>query len=161
MYKNATIEDEDFLVFHLASHGVAVLSDINLINKVASKKKIIEQARQWPNYFCRFFPISVGFSWFKRSLFDILFQMPKYHSGEVQMLGISHSGLRLIKRKQTKTTCDTLQVLESFSFDHIQQISPIRNGSSMDIRLTKKRITIHSHRVRFLPNLSGKKTLQF
>lgn len=70
------------------------------------------------------------------------------------MLGISHSGLRLIKRKQTKSTSDTLHVLESFSFDHIQQISPIRNGSSMDIRLTKKRITIHSHRVRFSRSIS-------
>ncbi len=77
--------------------------------------------------------------------------MPKYHSGEVQMLGICHSGIRLIKRNRTKTSGDTLQVLESFLFDHIQQISPIRNGSTMDLRLTKKRITIHSHRV-FITN---------
>jgi hypothetical protein len=73
--------------------------------------------------------------------------MPKYHSGEVQMLGISHTGIRLIKRSRTKTTTDILQVLETFSFDMIQQISPIRNGSTLDLRLTKKRITIHSHRV--------------
>jgi len=45
--------------FYLASLGVAVLSDINLINKLSSKKAIIEQARQWPTYFCRFFPVSV------------------------------------------------------------------------------------------------------
>jgi hypothetical protein len=46
-------------VFYLASHGVAVIDDINLINKISSKKAIIEQARQWPTYFCRFFPVSV------------------------------------------------------------------------------------------------------
>jgi hypothetical protein len=73
--------------------------------------------------------------------------MPKYHSGEVQMLGISHSGIRLIKRSRTKTSGDILQVLETFSFDVIQQVSPIRGGSTMDLRLTKKRLTIHSHRV--------------
>lgn len=63
----------NFYSCHLASQGVAVLSDMNLINKLSSKKKIIEQARQWPNYFSRFFPISVGTSSCKRSLFDILF----------------------------------------------------------------------------------------
>ena len=75
--------------------------------------------------------------------------MPKYHSGEVQILGISHSGIRLIKRNRMKNTNDILQVLDTFSFDIIQQISPIRNGSTIDLRLTKKRITIHSHRVEF------------
>ncbi len=63
------------------------------------------------------------------------------------MLGISHSGIRLIKRNRMKNTNDILQVLEIFSFDIIQQISTIRNGSTIDLRLTKKRITIHSHRV--------------
>ncbi|CAF4333028.1 unnamed protein product, partial [Adineta steineri] len=42
----------------LSSHGVAVMGDIDLINKLSAKKAIIEQARQWPTYFCRFFPIS-------------------------------------------------------------------------------------------------------
>jgi hypothetical protein len=63
------------------------------------------------------------------------------------MLGISHSGIRLIKRNRTKTSNDVLHVIETFSFDIIQQISPIRNGSTIELRLTKKRITIHSHRV--------------
>ena len=64
------------------------------------------------------------------------------------MLGISHSGVRLIKRTRTKTTNDTLQVLETFPFDLIQQISVTRAGSTLDLRLTKKRLTIHSHRVK-------------
>ncbi|CAF1023237.1 unnamed protein product [Rotaria sordida] len=121
----------------LTSHGVGVIGDINLINKLSIKKSIIEQARQWATYFCRFYPVSI----------------PKYHSGEVQMLGISHLGIRLIKRSRTKTNSDTLQVLETFPFDIIQQISPIRNGSTIDLRLTKKRITIHSHRIQKMTQL--------
>jgi hypothetical protein len=39
--------------------GVGVIDDIHLINKLSSKKNIIEQARQWATYFCRFFPVSV------------------------------------------------------------------------------------------------------
>lgn len=68
------------------------------------------------------------------------------------MLGISHSAVLLLKRCQSKSTNDTLQVLETFPFDTIQQISPIRNGSTIDLRLKKNRITIHSHRVSVFMN---------
>jgi hypothetical protein len=58
------------------------------------------------------------------------------------MLGISHSGIRLIKQNRT-----TLQVFETFSFDMIQRISSIENGSTMDLYLAKKKMTIYSIRV--------------
>lgn len=45
--------------FPLASHGVRAEEDANLINKLMTKKAIIDQARQWLTYFCRFFPVSV------------------------------------------------------------------------------------------------------
>ena len=48
-----------FFLLNLASHGVVVVGDIDLINKLSAKKSVIEQARQWPTYFCRFFPVSV------------------------------------------------------------------------------------------------------
>lgn len=79
-----------------------------------------------------------------------IFQMPKYQSGQVQMIGISHLGVRLIKRNRTKATNDTLQVLETFSFDLIQQISPLCSASTLEVRMGKKRLTIHSHRVTVL-----------
>ena len=64
------------------------------------------------------------------------------------MLGISHSGIRLIKQNRLATSGDRLQVLETFSFDMIQQVSSIRNGLCIDIQLAKKTIAIHSQRVR-------------
>ncbi|CAF4602738.1 unnamed protein product [Rotaria sp. Silwood1] len=129
----------------LSSHGVGVIGDINLINKLSIKKSIIEQARQWATYFCRFYPVSI----------------PKHHSDEVQMLGISHLGIRLIKRNRTKNANDTLQILETFPFDMIQQVSPIRNASTIDLRLTKKRITIHSHRIQKITQLIDKFLTEF
>ena len=75
-------------------------------------------------------------------------QIPKYHAGDAQMLGISHSGVRLIRRNRAKAANDSLIIIETFPFDIIQQTSPILGGSTMDLRLTKKRITVHSHRVR-------------
>jgi len=136
----------------LASHGVASCDDVNLITKLSAKKAIIEQARQWPNYFSRFFPVSVGFRRVccptMKCLFFCFFKIPKIHSGETQMLGVSHSGIRLLKRTRTKTHEDVLQVLETVRFDNIQQISSIRNSSTIDLRLIKKKLlTIHSHRV--------------
>ncbi|CAF3546374.1 unnamed protein product [Rotaria sordida] len=115
----------------LSSHGVATIGDINLINILSAKKDIIEQARQWPIYFCRLFPITTI----------------KFNSDEEQLLGISHSGIRLIKRSRTTTNRDILQVLETFPFDTIQHVSPIRNGSSIDLNSAKKRITIRSQRI--------------
>ncbi|CAF2388479.1 unnamed protein product [Rotaria sp. Silwood2] len=121
----------------LSSHGVATIGDIHLIKTSSAKKDIIDQARQWSIYFCRFFPITTI----------------KSHFNEEQLLGISHSGIRLIKRSRTTTNRDTLQVLETFPFDTIQYISSIRNGSTIDLNLAKKHITIRSQRKLSLPPL--------
>ncbi len=73
--------------------------------------------------------------------------MSKSHGNEVQMLGVSHSGIRLIKQSQTTTNGNTLQVFQTFPFDVIEHVSSIRDGSMLDLRLMKKCITIHSYRV--------------
>ncbi|CAF3339033.1 unnamed protein product [Rotaria socialis] len=115
----------------LSSHGVATISDINLIKTLSAKKDIIEQARQWSIYFCRLFPISTFVS----------------HPNEEQFLGLSHCGIRLVKQSRTTTQKDALQVLETFPFDTIQYVSPIRNDSTIELTLSKKRITLSSHRI--------------
>lgn len=141
-----------FNVFFSASRGVSVLEDIATINQLSVKKKIIEQARQWPTYFCRLFPVTVRASIVVKchTMRNFsLFKMPKYHEGNVQMLGISHSGIFFIKRNENKTNNDTLQVIETFAFDSIEQISVVRPGSTIGIRVEKKRLTVHSHRVIF------------
>lgn len=52
--------DRVFSAIDLASRGVVTLDDIGFISQSSAKKTIIEQARQWPTYFCRFFPVSVS-----------------------------------------------------------------------------------------------------
>jgi hypothetical protein len=111
----------------LASHGVPNITDINLINTLSIKKTIIEQARQWSIYFCRLFPISL---------------ISKTRSNEIQTFGISHTGIRLIKRNR-----QIFQVLEVFTFGMIQRISSNENLSTIDLYFAKKKITIHSPQV--------------
>lgn len=79
--------------------------------KMALKKQIIEIAKEWPLYFCRLFPVAVIFFIFL--IHDIIISMfrstnclvlniskgCKQHAS-IQMLGISHSGVRLIKRER-------------------------------------------------------------
>ncbi|UJR10303.1 hypothetical protein I4U23_014509 [Adineta vaga] len=124
----------------LSSHSVVTIGDINLIKTSLTKKAIIEQARQWSLYFCRLFPIS--------SL--------NTNSNELQLLGISHSGIRLVKRSRTTTNGSILKVLETFPFDVIQCVSSIRNASTIDIKLIKKSITIQSHRIQKIKQMMNK-----
>ena len=110
-------------IFSLASHGVSSIVNLHLIKTLAIKKDIIEQARQWSIYFCRLFPISLP-------------------SNDIQILGLSHSGIRLIKRNRM-----IFQVVETFSFEIIQRVTSNINDSTMSLYLAKKKLTIQSSRV--------------
>ena len=75
--------------------------------KMALKKQIIEIAKEWPLYFCRLFPVAVIFSFYNSVLCfnQLIFLILTISKGckqhaSIQMLGISHSGVRLIKRER-------------------------------------------------------------
>ncbi|CAF0977130.1 unnamed protein product [Adineta steineri] len=130
----------------LSTHGIVTIGDINLIEILSTKKTIIEQARQWSIYFCRLFPISI----------------PKIHSNVVQILGISHSGIRLIKQNRTTTTNGTsLKVFKTYSFDVFQHVSSVQNDSTIDLCLKKKTITIHSHQIQKIKQMIDKFLKEF
>ncbi|CAF4300514.1 unnamed protein product, partial [Adineta steineri] len=131
----------------LSTHGIVTIGDINLIKILSTKKTIIEQARQWSIYFCRLFPISI----------------PKIHSNVVQILGISHSGIRLIKQNRTTTTTNgtALKVLRTYSFDVFQHVSSVQNDSTIDLCLKKKTITIHSHQIQKIKQMIDKFLKEF
>ncbi|CAF0846167.1 unnamed protein product [Adineta ricciae] len=121
----------------LSSHGVAMISDINLIKTSLTKKAIIEQARQWSIYFARLFPLRTT-------------------SNDLHLLGVSHSGIRLIKQSRSATSTSILKVMDTFPFDVIQNVSSIRNGSSIEIELTKKSIIVQSDRIHKIKQMIDK-----
>jgi len=76
----------------LDSYGITMGNLSSNSHKQTIKKNIVELAKEWGTYFCRLFPVSGGQA-----------------NRTVQFLGVSHSGLRLIRRDKSGPT-DTLQV---------------------------------------------------
>ncbi|XP_028967897.1 unconventional myosin-XV-like [Galendromus occidentalis] len=73
-------------------------------HKLQTKKAIIQQCKEFPNYFSRIFPISGG-----------------RHHPNAEMLGVSHSGLRLLK-KVSELNHDYLDVLETIPFEEVADV---------------------------------------
>ncbi|XP_037094410.1 unconventional myosin-XV-like isoform X2 [Pollicipes pollicipes] len=84
--------------------------------KLAIKRQILEMAREWPTYFCMLFPVSGG-----------------RNNPLVQFLGVSHSGVRLLRREKGVPN-DFLKVIDHVPFEEIATASE-RRGSSVQLVL--------------------------
>ncbi|XP_043211488.1 unconventional myosin-XV-like [Amphibalanus amphitrite] len=84
--------------------------------KLSVKRQVLELARQWPTYFCMLFPVSGG-----------------RNNPLVQFLGVSHSGVRLLRREKAVPN-DFLKVIDHVPFDEIGSVTEHR-GSSVQLVL--------------------------
>lgn len=88
-------EEKLKLQAQLKNYNVSQDNFYTISHKVPIQKNIIEFAKEFPTYFCRLYPVSGG-----RNLTN------------VHLLGISHSGVRLIQRERD-AICDYLRVLDT------------------------------------------------
>lgn len=114
--------DKHKLKNFLDSKGMAssfLVNNLHLTNcKLSIKNHVIEIAKEWPFYFCRLFPTAVIAlkKWFKSlNKLKIINSKGAKHYSAVQMIGISHSCVRLIKRERD-TFKDTLNEIDSFRY---------------------------------------------
>lgn len=101
----------------LAEFGVTE-SNVNAAaaHKPHVKKSVIEQCRQFPNYFARIFPVSVG-QRHGRGTGQSQQQLP-------ELVGVSHSGLRLLRREREPATGrDYIRVLDTIAFEDVADVS--------------------------------------
>uniref|UniRef100_T1JBR9 Unconventional myosin-XV n=1 Tax=Strigamia maritima TaxID=126957 RepID=T1JBR9_STRMM len=104
-------------------------------HKTAIKKNIVDLARDAAVYFARLFPVSGG-----RAL------------PQVEMLGVSHSGVRLVRRHRD-VPIDWLEVLDELTFEDIAEVSNPR-GSTLQLLLQNgQRIVLYTHRALQIRNL--------
>ncbi|CAM1303396.1 Uncharacterised protein PB.4102, partial [Pycnogonum litorale] len=97
-------------------------------HKTQMKKNVVEMARDWPNYFCRMFPVSGG-----------------RHHPELQLLSVSHSGVRLV-RKEKGSVSDQLQVLEYFSFENISEVVVPRTSTVQILLQSGGQVVVYTHK---------------
>ena len=106
-----------------ASHNVTSVDHLDRIAEISVKRTIVEKARRWSIYFSRLFPISTS------------------STESTQLLGISHSGIQLFDERRRES-------IDVISFHSIEEISPIKNDFSIEIRCSNRSISIFSKRIR-------------
>nr|XP_037849395.1 myosin XVB isoform X3 [Chlorocebus sabaeus] len=100
------------------------------------KKRIVVAARDnWANYFSRFFPVS-GES-----------------GSDVQLLAVSHRGLRLLKVTQASSLRPhQLKILCSYSFSEVLGVE-CRGSSTLQLSLKSEQLVLHTARARAIEAL--------
>ncbi|XP_070579495.1 unconventional myosin-XV-like isoform X12 [Ptychodera flava] len=100
----------------------------NMSHKTQTKKQIIEAARQWPCYFCRLFPVSGG-----------------RKNPQVEYVGVCDKGIRLMRR-QKEAGNDQLVLMDSFSFNEIQELRVSQRGTLRIILTNQSVISLYTFR---------------
>nr|CAD7264058.1 unnamed protein product [Timema shepardi] len=125
----------------LDSYGVTLNNVHSAQQKTTIKKNVVDLAKDWPTYFSRIFAVSGG-----------------HQHPAVQLLAVSHSGVRLLRREATPVD-ETLQVLDTFSFEEIAETS-VPKGSAVQIMLTSGgRVLLYTHRANQVHTMIDKYTI--
>ncbi|XP_067403880.1 myosin XVB [Emydura macquarii macquarii] len=95
------------------------------------KKRIVVAARDnWANYFSRLFPVKGE------------------NGSDVQLLGVSHRGLRLLKMaKAASVSPEYLKILGSYSFADVLSVE-LRGSSSLEFSLRNEQLILHTAKAR-------------
>ncbi|XP_018402219.1 PREDICTED: unconventional myosin-XV [Cyphomyrmex costatus] len=130
-----TKEDRQNMLKMLDNYGITLDNLQSTQHKITIKKNIVDMAKQWPLYFARIFPVSIG---------------PQHP--ETQHVAVSHHGLRLIKR----TLNGDLIILETLPLEDIVSVNSSRSGVCVLQIASGVRLPLHTNRAPQLAEMIGK-----
>ncbi|EGI59287.1 Myosin-XV, partial [Acromyrmex echinatior] len=130
-----TKEDRQNMLKMLDNYGVTLDNLQSTQHKITIKKNVVDMAKQWPLYFARIFPVSIG---------------PQHP--ETQHVAVSHHGLRLIKR----TLNGDLIILETLPLEDIVSVNSSRPGVCVLQIASGVRLPLHTNRAPQLTEMIGK-----
>ncbi|XP_018350693.1 PREDICTED: unconventional myosin-XV isoform X2 [Trachymyrmex septentrionalis] len=130
-----TKEDRQNMLKMLDNYGVTLDNLQSTQHKITIKKNVVDMAKQWPLYFARIFPVSIG---------------PQHP--ETQHVAVSHHGLRLIKR----TLNGDLIILETLPLEDIVSVNSSRPGVCVLQIASGVRLPLHTNRAPQLTEMISK-----
>ncbi|XP_016845570.1 unconventional myosin-XV isoform X2 [Nasonia vitripennis] len=128
-------EDRQNMLKLLDNYGVTLDNLQSTQHKITIKKNVVDMAKQWPLYFARIFPVSIGP------------QQP-----DVQHVAVSHHGLRLIKRSNS----GDLIILETLPLEEIVSVNSSRPGVCTIQVASGVRLPLHTNRATQLADMIAK-----
>uniref|UniRef100_A0A674JI08 Myosin XVB n=1 Tax=Terrapene triunguis TaxID=2587831 RepID=A0A674JI08_9SAUR len=113
-----------WLEFQVGTDAISIVED-------GIKKRIVVAARDnWANYFSRLFPVKGE------------------RGSDVQLLGVSHRGFRLLKMaKAASFSPEYLKILCSYSFAEVLSVE-LRGSGSLEFSLKNEQLILHSAKAR-------------
>ncbi|XP_024944481.1 uncharacterized protein LOC107271471 isoform X3 [Cephus cinctus] len=130
-----TKEDRQNMLKMLDNYGITLENLQSTQHKITIKKNVVDMAKQWPLYFARIFPVSIG---------------PQHP--EAQHVAVSHHGLRLIKR----TPSGDLSILETLALEDIVSVGSVRAGVCTLQISSGVRLPLHTSRAPQLAEMIDK-----
>ncbi|NWU90862.1 MY15B protein, partial [Upupa epops] len=108
-------------------------NDVQSIQEDGIKKRIILAARDnWANYFSRLFPV-----------YD-------ENGSDVQILGVSHRGMRLLKVvKAAGYNPEHLKILRSYSFSDVLAVE-LKGNNTLEFSLKAEQLSLHSTKAPYI-----------
>ncbi|XP_023316209.1 unconventional myosin-XV isoform X2 [Trichogramma pretiosum] len=128
-------EDRQNMLKLLDGYGITLDNLQSPHHKITIKKNVVDMAKQWPLYFARIFPVSVG---------------PQHP--DVQHVAVSHHGIRLINRNNN----GELIILETIPLEDIVSVSSQRAGVCILQVASGIKLPLHTIRAAQLADMIAK-----
>ncbi|KAG8264185.1 Belongs to the TRAFAC class myosin-kinesin ATPase super [Homalodisca vitripennis] len=127
-------EERNEMMQLLERFGVTAANYQSDKHKASTKRAVLDMARHWLTYFARIFPITGG-----------------NHYPDVQMLAVSHLGIRLARQEGTH-----LRVIHTISLEEIADTMVSKGGGSIQLVLSSgERFPLYTPRARQLDAMLG------